>query len=505
MELFNNLIFGFGVALTWQNLWFCFIGCFLGTLIGVLPGIGPLATIAMLLPITFNLSPIPALIMLAGIYYGAQYGGSTTAILVNLPGETAAVVTCIDGYQMARQGRAGPALAIAAIGSFFAGTVCTLIIALFGPPLAEVALKFGAPEYFSLMLMGLVAAAVLAGDNMIKSLAMVVVGLLLGIVGTDVNSGMARYSFGVAELTDGIGFIVIAVGVFAIGEIVQNLGDPEERKLVSSKITGLMPTLEDLKMSFWPIVRGTGIGAFLGVLPGTGPAIASFSSYMVEKKMAKDPSRFGKGAIEGVAGPESANNADAQCKFIPTLTLGIPASAVMALMLGALTIQGIAPGPQVMTQKPDLFWGLIASMWVGNLMLVLLNLPMVGMWVQLLRVPYRMLFPAIMAFSCIGVYSVNNSAYEVYLTALFGVIGFMWMKLEMPPAPMLLGFVLGPLMEENLRRALLISRGDPTVFFTRPISLGFMIATVLIVIVMVLPGIRARRAQISEPSSSGTA
>ena len=505
MELFNNLIFGFGVALTWQNLWFCFIGCFLGTLIGVLPGIGPLATIAMLLPITFNLSPIPALIMLAGIYYGAQYGGSTTAILVNLPGETAAVVTCIDGYQMARQGRAGPALAIAAIGSFFAGTVCTLIIALFGPPLAEVALKFGAPEYFSLMLMGLVAAAVLAGDNMIKSLAMVVVGLLLGIVGTDVNSGMARYSFGVAELTDGIGFIVIAVGVFAIGEIVQNLGDPEERKLVSSKITGLMPTMEDLKMSFWPIVRGTGIGAFLGVLPGTGPAIASFSSYMVEKKMAKDPSRFGKGAIEGVAGPESANNADAQCKFIPTLTLGIPASAVMALMLGALTIQGIAPGPQVMTQKPDLFWGLIASMWVGNLMLVLLNLPMVGMWVQLLRVPYRMLFPAIMAFSCIGVYSVNNSAYEVYLTALFGVIGFMWMKLEMPPAPMLLGFVLGPLMEENLRRALLISRGDPTVFFTRPISLGFMIATVLIVVVMVLPGIRARRAQISEPSSSGTA
>jgi TctA family transporter len=345
---------------------------------------------------------------------------------------------------------------------------------------------------------------VLAGDNMIKSLAMVVVGLLLGIVGTDVNSGMARYSFGVAELTDGIGFIVIAVGVFAVGEIVMNLGETEERKVFTSKVTGLMPTLEDLKVSFWPIVRGTGIGAFLGVLPGTGPAIASFSSYMVEKKMAKDPSRFGKGAIEGVAGPESANNADAQCKFIPTLTLGIPASAVMALMLGALTIQGIAPGPQVMTQKPDLFWGLIASMWIGNLMLVVLNLPLVGMWVQLLKVPYRLLFPAIMAFSCIGVYSVNNSGFEVYLTALFGVIGFMWAKLEMPPAPMLLGFVLGPLMEENLRRALLISRGDPTVFVTRPISLGFMIATVLIIVVMVLPGIRARRAQISEPASSGT-
>ena len=499
MELFNNLIFGFTVALTLQNLWFCFIGVFLGTLIGVLPGIGPLATIAMLLPITFNVPPVAALIMLAGIYYGAQYGGSTTAILVNLPGETAAVVTCIDGYQMARQGRAGPALAIAAIGSFFAGTVCTLIIALFGPPLAEVALKFGAPEYFSLMLMGLVAAAVLAGDNITKALAMVVMGLLLGIVGTDVNSGMARYSFGIPELTDGIGFIVIAVGVFAVGEIIMNLGDPEERAVFTNKVSGLMPTMADLKASFWPIVRGTGIGAFLGVLPGTGPAIASFSSYMVEKKMAKDPSRFGKGAIEGVAGLESANNADAQCKFIPTLTLGIPASAVMALMLGALTIQGIAPGPQVMTQKPDLFWGLVASMWIGNAMLVILNLPLVGLWVMLLKVPYRLLFPAIMAFSCIGIYSVNNSPFELYLTAVFGIVGFIWMKLEMPPAPMLLGFVLGPLMEENLRRALLISRGDPTVFFTRPISLGFMIATALIVVIMVLPAVKARRAALTDP------
>ena len=497
MELFNNLLFGFSVALSLQNLWYCFIGVFLGTLIGVLPGIGPIATIAMLLPITFNVPPVAALIMLAGIYYGAQYGGSTTAILVNLPGETSAVVTCMDGYQMARQGRAGPALAIAAIGSFFAGTVCTLIIALFGPPLAEVALKFGAPEYFSLMLMGLVAAAVLAGDNMTKSLAMVVMGLLLGIVGTDVNSGMARFSFGIPELTDGIGFIVIAVGVFAMGEIIANLGDPEERKVFTDKVTGLMPTGKDLKDSFWPIVRGTGIGAFLGVLPGTGPAIASFSSYMLEKKLAKDPSRFGKGAIEGVAGPESANNADAQCKFIPTLTLGIPASAVMALMLGALTIQGIAPGPQVMTQKPDLFWGLVASMWIGNAMLVILNLPLVGLWVMLLRVPYRLLFPAIMAFSCIGIYSVNNSPFEVYMAAIFGIIGLVWMKLEMPPAPMLLGFVLGPLMEENLRRALLISRGDPTVFFTRPISLGFMIATVLIIVVMVLPAVKARRAAIA--------
>ena len=497
MELFHNLVFGFSVALTWQNLWYCFIGCFLGTLIGVLPGIGPLATIAMLLPITFNVAPVAALIMLAGIYYGAQYGGSTTAILVNLPGETSAVVTCIDGYQMARQGRAGPALAIAAIGSFFAGTVCTLIIALFGPPLAEIALKFGAPEYFSLMLMGLVAAAVLAGDNITKALAMVVMGLLLGIIGTDVNSGMARYSFGIPELTDGIGFIVIAVGVFAIGEIVGNLGDPEERLVFTNKVTGLMPTKKDLKDSFWPIVRGTSIGAFMGVLPGTGPSIASFSSYMVEKKMSKTPERFGKGAIEGVAGPESANNADAQCKFIPTLTLGIPASATMALMLGALTIQGIAPGPQVMTQKPDLFWGLVASMWIGNAMLVILNLPMISLWVMLLKVPYRLLFPAIMAFSCIGIYSVNNSPFELYLTAIFGLIGFVWQRLDMPPAPMLLGFVLGPLMEENLRRALLISRGDPTVFVTRPISLGFIIATVLILIIMLAPAVKQNRQHIT--------
>jgi putative tricarboxylic transport membrane protein len=498
MDLFNNLMLGFSVALTLQNLWFCFVGCFLGTLIGVLPGIGPLATIAMLLPITFNVPPVSALIMLAGIYYGAQYGGSTTAILVNLPGETSSVVTCLDGYQMARQGRAGPALAIAAIGSFFAGCVCTLIIALFGPPIAEMALKFGAPEYFSLMLMGLVTAAVLAHGDMVKSLAMVALGLLLGVVGTDVNSGMARYSFGVPELTDGIGFIVIAVGVFAVSEIISNLGDKEERTIFTKKVSGLWPTWVDLKASFGAILRGTAIGAFFGVLPGTGPAIASFSSYMVEKKIAKDPSRFGKGAIEGVAGPESANNADAQCKFIPTLTLGIPASAVMALMLGALTIQGIAPGPQVMTQKPDLFWGLIVSMWIGNLMLVILNLPLIGLWVALLKVPYRILFPCIMAFSCIGIYSVNNSSVEIYLTAFFGVIGFLWLRFEMQPAPMLLGFVLGPLMEENLRRALLISRGDATVFLTRPISCGFVIATVLIIIVMGLPAIRARREQITD-------
>jgi putative tricarboxylic transport membrane protein len=492
MDLFDNLIFGFGVALSLQNLLYCLIGVTVGTLIGVLPGIGPLSTIAILMPITYGVSPVGALIMLAGIYYGAQYGGSTTAILVNLPGETSAVVTCIDGYQMARQGRAGPALAIAAVGSFFAGTVGTLLIALFGPPLAEIALKFGSPEYFSLMLMGLVAAAVLAQGDMVKSLAMVVTGLLLGLVGSDVNTGVQRFSFGFAELSDGIGFVVVAVGVFAIGEIIANLGDKAERQVLAATVADLFPSKEDLKRCIGPILRGTGIGAFFGVLPGTGPAIASFASYMLEKKLATDPSRFGHGAIEGVAAPESANNADAQCKFIPMLTLGLPASGVMALMLGALTIQGIQPGPEVMTQRPELFWGLIASMWMGNLMLVVLNLPMIALWVKLLQVPYRLLFPAIMAFSAIGIYSVNNSSFEIYLTALFGIFGFICMKLGFSPAPLLLGYVLGPMMEENLRRSMLMSGGDATVFVTRPISLAFISATVLILVVMVLPAVRQR-------------
>jgi putative tricarboxylic transport membrane protein len=497
MEVFHNLIFGFGVALSLQNLLYCFLGCLLGTLIGVLPGIGPLATIAMLMPITFVLPPVAALIMLSGIYYGAQYGGSTTSILVNLPGETSSVITCIDGYQMARQGRAGPALAIAAIGSFFAGTVCTLVIALFGPLIADMALKFASPEYFSLMMMGLIVAAVLAPGDMVKSLAMVAMGLLLGCVGTDIDSGCRRFSFDILELTDGIGFVVIAIGVFALSEIVANLGDPEERSIFTSNVGSLFPSKDDMKRSMGPIFRGTLLGAFFGVLPGTGPAIASFSSYMVEKKVAKDPSRFGRGAIEGVAGPEAANNADAQCKFIPMLTLGIPASGTMALMLGALMIHGIAPGPTVMTQKPDLFWGLIVSMWIGNVMLLILNLPLVGLWVSLLKVPYRLLFPAIMVFSSIGIYSLNNSPFELYLTALFGLLGFLWMKLECSPVPLMLGFVLGPMMEENLRRSMLISRGDPMVFLTRPISLGFVIATVLVIIMMSAPALRKRRGVIT--------
>jgi TctA family transporter len=495
MELFNNLILGFSVAVTPQHLLYCFGGVFIGTLIGVLPGIGPVAAIAMLLPATFNLPPIAALIMLAGIYYGSQYGGSTTAILVKLPGESASVVTCIDGYEMAKRGRAGPALAIAAIGSFIAGTVCTLLIAMAGPPLAEVALKFGAPEYFSLMVMGLVASAVLAHGSLLKALAMIVLGLLLGIVGTDVNSGMSRFTFGTSGLSDGISFVVVAMGLFGFAEIVSNLekGKVENRDLLAKKIEGLMPRWADFKVSIPAILRGTGIGAFFGTLPGAGPTISAFSSYALEKKVAKDPSQFGKGAIQGVAGPESANNAAAQCAFIPTLTLGIPGSATMALMLGALTIQGIAPGPQVMTQKPDLFWGLIASMWVGNAMLLILNLPLIGLWVKLLTVPYRILFPAIMTFMAIGVYSLNNQALDIYLTVAFGVLGYVFVKLKCEPAPLILAFVLGPLMEENLRRALLISRGDPTVFMTRPISAGFLIATVLLLVIMVLPAVRKKR------------
>ncbi|HSF21396.1 MAG TPA: tripartite tricarboxylate transporter permease [Burkholderiales bacterium] len=493
MDLLGNLALGFGVAFSLENLAYCFAGVALGTLIGVLPGVGPLVTIAMLFPITFHLPAVPAIIMLAGIFYGAQYGGSTTSILVNLPGETASAVTCIDGYQMARRGRAGPALATAALASFFAGCVGTLLIALAGPTLGEWALKFGAAEYTSLMLMALVASAVMTQGDAVKGLAMVVLGLLVGVVGVDVNSGMARYSFGIPELVDGIGFTVVAVGLFAVAEIVVNLESREPREVYTGKVTGLMPTARDLRDAAWPTLRGTAMGACFGVLPGTGPALSSFATYMLEKKLARDPSRFGSGAIEGVAAPEAANNAAAQTAFIPMLTLGIPASATMAVMLAALTLQGIAAGPQVMLEKPDLFWGLIASMWIGNCLLVVLNLPLVGIWVKLLTVPYRWLFPSIILFCCIGNYSVSNNPFDVYLCALIGVLGYVLVKLECEPAPLLLGYVLGPLLEENLRRALLIARGDPTVFFTRPLSLVFMIATLLILVMMVAPATRRSR------------
>ncbi|MBS0447065.1 MAG: tripartite tricarboxylate transporter permease [Proteobacteria bacterium] len=495
MDLVHNLALGFGVAFTAQNLLYAFFGALLGTLIGVLPGLGPVATIAMLLPSIYTLDATPALIMLAGIYYGAQYGGSTTAILINVPGESSSVVTAIDGYQMARQGRAGAALATAGLGSFFAGCVGTVIIAAFAPPLTELAFKFGPAEYFSLMVLGLIGAVVLASGSLLKAIAMIILGLLLAQINTDVISGTPRYSFDVPELTDGIGFVVIAMGVFGFGEIIANLGRPAEHREVFTKdVKGLWPTKQDFREAWPAVVRGTALGSLLGVLPGGGALLASFAAYSVEKKVAGRNGRFGKGDIRGVAGPESANNAGAQTSFIPMLTLGIPPNAVMALMVGAMTIKGIQPGPQVMTSNPQLFWGLIASMWVGNLMLVILNLPLIGIWIKLLAVPYRYLFPAITLFCCIGVYTVNNNTFDVFLTALFAFIGYVFYKLSCESAPLLLGFILGPLMEENLRRALLLSRGDWTVFVTRPLSTGLLAAAALLVVIVTLPSVRMSRA-----------
>jgi putative tricarboxylic transport membrane protein len=492
-ELFSNLALGFSVAFTAKNLFFCFLGCILGTLIGVLPGIGPIATIAMLLPATFTFPPETALIMLAGIYYGAQYGGSTTAILVNLPGESSSVVTALDGYQMARQGRAGVALATAAMGSFFAGCVATFLLAAAAPPLAQIAFKFGPAEYFSLMVLGLIAAVVLAHGSVIKAIGMILLGLLLGLVGTDVNSGMARFSFGIPELTDGIGFVAIAMGVFGFAEIIKNLEQGEAREVFTNKVTSLWPTKADFKAAYPAVLRGTFLGSLLGILPGGGAVLGSFSAYTLEKKIAKDSSKFGKGDIRGVAAPESANNAAAQTSFIPLLTLGIPPNPVMALMVGAMIIQGIQPGPQVMTERPQLFWGMIVSMWIGNLMLVILNLPLIGIWIKLLKVPYRLLYPAILTFCCIGVYSLNNSNFDVLMTALFGFIGYVFVKLECEPAPLLLGFILGPMMEENLRRAMLLSRGDPMTFVTRPLSATLLAVSLLLIIIIFLPAIRKKR------------
>jgi TctA family transporter len=494
MELLHNLGLGFATALSLANLLYAFVGALIGTLIGVLPGIGPVATLAMLLPTTYALEPTSALIMLAGIYYGAQYGGSTTAILVNLPGETSSVVTCIDGYQMARQGHAGAALGIAAIGSFIAGCFSTVLVAGFAPPLVDLAFKFGPAEYFSLMVLGLIGAVVLASGSLIKAIAMIVLGLLLGLVGTDVNSGVARFSFDVPELSDGIGFVGVAMGMFGFAEIIANLEKKEHREVFTDKVGGLLPSARQLKEAAPAIARGTLLGSILGILPGGGAVLASFASYTFEKKVTRNANPpFGKGNIRGVAGPESANNAGAQTSFIPMLTLGIPPNAVMALMIGAMTIHNIQPGPQVMTSNPALFWGLIASMWVGNLMLVILNLPLIGVWVQLLKVPYRLLYPAILVFCCIGVYSINNSSFDVYVTAVFGVVGYVFYKLGCEPAPLLLGFILGPMMEENLRRAMLLSRGDPSTFFTRPLSLGLLLGAVALVVLVALPGIKSKR------------
>ena len=493
MDVFANLALGFDVALTPANILYCLIGALIGTLIGVLPGIGPVATLSMLLPITFHLPPVSALIMLAGIYYGAQYGGSTTAILVNLPGESSSVVTALDGYQMARQGMAGRALATAALGSFFAGTVATLLLALFAPPLAEVALRFGPAEYFSLMVLGLVASIVLANGSLLHALGMILVGLLLGLIGTDVNSGAQRYTFDLPQLADGIGFVVVAMGVFGLGEIIGNLQHETSREAMATTVTGLFPTREDWRRIWAPILRGTALGSVLGILPGGGAMLASFASYSMEKKLSRTPGRFGRGAIEGVAGPESANNAGAQTSFIPMLTLGIPSNPVMALMIGAMIIQGIQPGPSVMTEQPELFWGLIASMWIGNLMLLVLNLPLIGLWVRMISLPYHLLYPAILAFCAIGVFSLNNATFDIYLMAGFGVLGYLFRKLDCEPAPMLLGFILGPMMEEYVRRALLISRGDPLVFVTRPISATMLIMALLLLATVLMPAVRKRR------------
>lgn len=495
MELLNNLGLGLQTALSLQNLFYAFFGAVLGTLIGVLPGLGPVATIAMLLPSIYTLDATPALIMLAGIYYGAQYGGSTTAILINVPGESSSVVTAIDGYQMARRGRAGAALAAAGLGSFFAGCVGTIIIAAFAPPLTELAFKFGSAEYFSLMVLGLVGAVVLASGSLLKAIAMIVLGLLLGQINTDVITGTARFSFDVPELTDGIGFVVIAMGVFGFGEIIANLGQPaESREVFTKEVKGLWPTREDFHDAWPAVLRGTALGSVLGVLPGGGALLAAFASYTLEKKVVRNPRvPFGKGAIQGVAGPESANNAGAQTSFIPMLTLGIPPNAVMALMVGAMTIKGIQPGPQVMTSNPELFWGLIASMWLGNLMLIVLNLPLIGIWIKLLTVPYRFLFPAIVVFCCIGTYSLNNNNFDVYMTAGFALVGYVFYKLSCEPAPLLLGFILGPMMEENLRRALLLARGDWSTFLTRPLSAGLLIAAALMIVVVMLPSIKSKR------------
>jgi len=496
-ELLANLALGFSVAAHPYNLGFCLLGALVGTLVGVLPGIGTVATVAMLLPITFGLPPVGALIMLAGIYYGAQYGGSTTSVLVNIPGEAGSVVTCLDGHQMARQGRAGAALAIAAIGSFFAGCVATVLVAALGTPLTSLALLFGPAEYFSLMVLGLIFAVVLAKGSVLNAIAMILLGLLLSMVGSDLETGAGRMTFDIAELSDGIGFSNVAMGIFGFAEIIRNLEmSQESRDIVKGKIKGLMPTRQDLIDSSGAIARGTILGSLLGILPGGGAVVASFAAYTFEKRVSKHPERFGRGVIEGVAAPEAANNAAAQTSFIPLLTLGIPPNAVMALMVGAMTIHGIVPGPQVMAKQPELFWGMVASMWLGNLMLIVINLPLVGVWVSLLRVPYRLLFPSIIVFCCIGIYSINNSPTDVVIAAIFGLVGYWLTKHDFEPAPLVLAFVLGPLMEENLRRAMLIARGDATVFITRPIS-GVLIALAAgLLVIAALPMIRKRRDEV---------
>ena len=496
--MIENLLLGLSTAFTLSNLGYCFLGVLLGTFVGVLPGLGPVATLAMLLPITYALDPTAAVIMLAGIYYGSQYGGSTTAILMKIPGEAAALVTCIDGNAMARRGRAATALGIAALASFIAGCVATALIAFAAPSLAQMAFHFGAVEYFSLMVLGLVGAVVLANGDLLKALAMVLLGLILGLIGTDVNTGELRLTFGLLALQDGIDFVVISMGIYGIAEILKNLQAIIEGHAPSIRaVNGRLPDRQDFKASAPAIARGTVLGSFLGLLPGGGALLSSFAAYTLEKRIRGSDSEppVGQGNIRAVASPEAANNAGAQTSFIPMLTLGIPSNAVMALLMGALMIHNITPGPQVIETNPTVFWGLVVSMLIGNFFLVVLNLPLAGLWVQLLRIPYRWLFPAILAFCVLGIYSVNHSTADIYLTAFFGVLGYIFYQLRCEPAPLVLGFILGPMMEENLRRAMLLSRGDATVFFTSPISAALLAVAAGLLLVTLLPSMKKTRSE----------
>lgn len=498
MDILSHLALGAQVIFQPVNLFFCFLGVLMGTLVGVLPGLGPTAAIALLLPNTFHVSPVTAIIMLAGIYYGAMYGGSTTSILVNIPGEAASVITCLDGYQMARKGRAGPALGIAAFGSFIAGTVSIIGLMLVAPPLAKFALAFGPPEYFSLMLLGIIILIYLASGSILKALMMFVFGLLLSTIGMDCISGTQRLTFGVLELCDGVGLIPAIMGLFGVAEVIANVEETMKRQVIATRVKNLLPNLRDWKDSFWPIIRGSVLGFFIGVLPGPAPVISSFSSYAIEKKLSKHPEKFGTGVIEGVAGPESANNAATGGAFIPLFTLGIPVNSVIAILLGAFMIHGIQPGPMIITKHADLFWGTVMSMYLGNAMLLVLNLPLIGLWVQVLRVPYPILFPLILLFCLVGVYSLNYSLVEISLMIGFGVFGYLARKFQFEMAPLVLAIVIGPMMENNLRLSLVISQGNPMIFLTHPISAIFIGITLVLLLSPFVPWIGKRRQKLQE-------
>jgi putative tricarboxylic transport membrane protein len=500
LGIIDNLLFGFGVALQPGNLLLCLIGVTMGTMVGILPGLGPVGAMSLLLPVTYSLNPVGSVIMLAGIYYGAMYGGSTTSILLNIPGESASVVTCLDGYQMARQGRAGPALGISAMGSFIGGTLSIFGLMLVAPPLAEMALKFGPPEYFSLMFVGLVMLTFLAGDSMPKALCMAALGLFLGNIGTDILSGTERFTFDIPILIDGPGLSPVAMGLFGLSEVLLNLEISVKRDIFQTTLKGLFPNLEDWKRCFLPILRGSVAGFFLGILPGGGGVLASFMSYTMERKFSRHPERFGQGAIEGVAGPETANNAGAGGAFIPLLTLGIPSNAVMAILLGALLINGMQPGPMLIKEHPDLFWGAVTSMYLGNVMLLVLNLPLIGLWVQVLKIPYRFLFPLIILFCVIGAFSLNNNSAEVALMVIFGIIGYLLRKFKYPLAPIVLALVLGPMLEKALRQSLLMSSGSGMIFLTSPISLAMMLVAFLLLISSLIPWVTKKREDIQEAS-----